>query len=94
MFHEAWLLDSGRFDDWLDLFADDGIYRVPSEPQQTVPIETANIIYEDLSLMRMRVQRGDHPQVHALEPGPRTLHTVDNVEAAPTADGGIAVRST
>ena len=81
LFHEARLLDLCGFEDWLNLFAEDGIYWIPSEPQQTDPIETVSIIYEDLSLMRMRVQRLVHPRAHALEPAPRTLHTVGNVEA-------------
>ena len=94
LFHEARLLDTNGFEDWLNLFADDGIYWVPSEPQQTDPIETVSIIYEDLSLMRMRVQRLSHPRAPALEPAPRTLHTVGNVEAAADANGVVTARST
>ena len=94
LFHEAWLLDTNRFDDWLKLFADDGIYWVPSQPQQTDPTETASIVYEDVSLLRMRVERLVHPRAHALAPAPRTLHTIGNVAVTTDSDNNVVARST
>ncbi len=38
--HEARLLDERRFEDWLDLFTDDGWYWVPIEPDQDNPHDT------------------------------------------------------
>ena len=35
--HETRLIDTHRFDEWLDLFADDGIYWMPLEWGQTDP---------------------------------------------------------
>jgi 3-phenylpropionate/cinnamic acid dioxygenase small subunit len=47
VYAEAELLDDGKFDDWLDLFADDGIYWIPAVPNQDDPLNTILIFYED-----------------------------------------------
>ena len=46
------LLDAGRFDDWLALFADDGRYWVPLQGARR-PIRSHNsLAYEDRLLLR------------------------------------------
>ncbi len=80
LFKEARLLDEGRFDDWLALFAEDGMYWVPSQPGQTDPLTTASIMYEDVAVLEMRVRRMAHPRAYALDPAPRTTHLVGNVD--------------
>jgi benzoate/toluate 1,2-dioxygenase beta subunit len=82
LYHEATLLDSGQFDAWLALFHPEGIYWLPSQLGQSDALETASIIYEDVNLLRLRVQRLQHPRAHALEPAPRTLHQVSNIRIA------------
>lgn len=79
LFHEAALLDAGRFEDWLDLFADDGIYWIPGEAGQTDPLGTVSIIYEDKPILAMRVERLGHPRIYSADPLPRTVHMVGNV---------------
>lgn len=81
LYHEARLLDAGRFADWLDLFAADGIYWVPSQPGQTDPRTVPSIIYEDRGLLALRVERLLHPRAHVLVPMPRTTHLLANLEA-------------
>ncbi|HUC61741.1 MAG TPA: aromatic-ring-hydroxylating dioxygenase subunit beta [Alphaproteobacteria bacterium] len=80
LFLEARLLDAGRFDEWLALFAPDAVYWVPSRPGQTDPRAVASIVYEDLPLLAMRVRRLTHPRAHVLAPMPRTTHLVTNVD--------------
>ena len=77
---EARLLDAGRFEEWLDLFTPDGIYWIPSRPQQTDPRGVASIIYEDRDILGLRVQRLCEARAHALSPMPRTTHLVGNVD--------------
>ena len=48
---EARLIDQHRFDEWLDLFADDGIYWMPLEWGQTDPRLTTSLMYEDKLLL-------------------------------------------
>ena len=55
LIHEAGLLDSRRFRDWMGLFADDGTYWVPAVPYQQSPFDQASLFYDDRDLMRTRV---------------------------------------
>ena len=44
---EARLLDAGRFEEWLALFAEDGFYWIPAGPGQSDPLNHLSIFYED-----------------------------------------------
>jgi hypothetical protein len=44
--HEAELLDQRRFEDWLKLFTEDGIYWIPVE-DGTDPLLEPSILYDD-----------------------------------------------
>lgn len=93
LIREARLLDEGKFEDWLALFADDGTYWVPSEPGQTDPKNVASIMYEDTAVLEMRVQRLAHPRAYALDPTPRTTHLVSNVTVEEPAGDRIVTRA-
>ncbi|HYM30514.1 MAG TPA: aromatic-ring-hydroxylating dioxygenase subunit beta [Candidatus Cybelea sp.] len=91
---EARMLDEGRYDEWLGLFTDDGIYWVPLEPGQTDPINHVSLFYEDRLLREMRVKRLRHPRAFSLEPPLRTARLVGNVMVDAGEGGEIIVRST
>lgn len=93
---EARLLDAGRFEEWLALFAEDGFYWVPAAPGQSDPLNHLSIFYEDKSVLGMRVRRLGHPRVYSAQPAPRTVHLVGSVTAARGGEPGIdcEVRST
>ncbi len=86
---EARLLDAGRFEEWLALFAEDGFYWVPAAPGQSDPLNHLSIFYEDKSVLGMRVRRLGHPRVYSAQPAPRTVHLVGNVTAARGDEPGI-----
>jgi benzoate/toluate 1,2-dioxygenase beta subunit len=88
LFHEARLLDEARFDEWLALFAPDGFYWIPASANQTDPIEHVSILYEDHTVLRMRIARLKHPHAYAITPFPRTVHMIGNVTGAPSAAPG------
>jgi benzoate/toluate 1,2-dioxygenase subunit beta len=89
---EARLLDEARFEDWLDLFTQDGVYWVPSRRGQTDPRGIASIIYEDRGILALRVRRLTEARAHALSPMPRTTHLIGNIELIEAAaDAGSAV---
>jgi 3-phenylpropionate/cinnamic acid dioxygenase small subunit len=92
--HEALLLDEGRFEAWLDLFAEDGRYWVPAEPDQESPLTHVSIMYEDKTVLRMRVRRLLHPRAYAHTPHPRTTHVVGNIDVVETVGTEIVARST
>ncbi|HUQ74120.1 MAG TPA: aromatic-ring-hydroxylating dioxygenase subunit beta [Burkholderiales bacterium] len=79
---EARLLDEQRYADWLALFADDGVYWIPTRPAQASPHEALSIIYEPKSLLAMRVERLQRKEMHVQSPPSRTVHHVSAVEVA------------
>jgi benzoate/toluate 1,2-dioxygenase beta subunit len=79
LFHEARLLDAGELDAWLELFTADATYWVPLERGQKDPLETSSLIYDDRTLLELRVKQVRHPRAHARLPLARTVHQVGNV---------------
>jgi benzoate/toluate 1,2-dioxygenase subunit beta len=79
LYHEARLLDTQRFEEWLELFTDDATYWVPLEQNQKDPVETSSIIHDDRTLLELRVRQARHPRAHARQPLARTVHQVGNV---------------
>ncbi len=79
LYHEARLLDTGRYEQWLALFTDDATYWVPLEQGQQDPFETSSIIHDDRTLLELRVKQLRHPRAHARQPLARTVHQVSNV---------------
>ena len=79
LYHEARLLDEQRLEDWLALFTDDATYWVPLEQGQKDPIGTSSIIYDDRTLLELRVKQARHPRAHSRLPLARTVHQVSNI---------------
>jgi benzoate/toluate 1,2-dioxygenase beta subunit len=79
LFREARLLDEHRLDEWLDLFTEDATYWVPLERDQKDPWNTSSIIFDDRTLLEIRVRQYQHPRAHARLPLARTCHQVGNV---------------
>jgi len=77
---EARLLDERRFEAWLELFAEDGIYWVPTRADQRSPQEALSLFYETRALLAMRVARLERPDMHAQAPASRTVHHVSGIE--------------
>ena len=79
LYAESQLLDCGRFAEWLALFADDGLYWLPSVREQVDPLGIPSIIYEDVGILAMRVERLLEARALVLTPMPRTTHLVTNI---------------
>lgn len=77
---EARLLDERRFAEWLALFAEDGVYWVPTRPDQASPQEALSLFYEPRALLEMRVARLERPGMHVQAPPSRTVHHVSAIE--------------
>jgi ethylbenzene dioxygenase subunit beta len=71
LIHEVQLLDERRFEEWRDLFAEDGVYWVPLEPDQVSP--------DDKQMMDIRFERLRHPNIHSQSPPHRTCHVIGNI---------------
>ncbi len=94
LFHEARLLDTHQFEDWLALFTDDSTYWVPLEAAQTDPLSTSSIIHDDRTLLELRVRQITHPRAHARRPLARTVHQIGNVQILSKDASELRVAST
>ena len=92
--YEAWLLDQGRLDQWLDLYTSDATYWIPLEAGQSDPLEVSSILYDDMTLLKVRVKQYADARAHARRPAARTVHQVGNVMVSYAADQAFGVTST
>jgi 3-phenylpropionate/cinnamic acid dioxygenase small subunit len=94
LYHEAWLLDRRRLDEWLGLFAEDATYWIPLQANQSDPLTTSSIVYDDRRLLEVRVRQFQHPRAHARTPAPRTVHQISNVHVLEAKGDELRVAST
>jgi 3-phenylpropionate/cinnamic acid dioxygenase small subunit len=73
---EARLIDQQRFEEWLDLFADDGRYWMPLEWQQTDPRLATSLMYEDKLLLQIRIERLKGNRTFSQKPRSRCHHVL------------------
>ena len=77
---EARLLDEKRFDEWYELFADDGHYWVPAVHGQKDPHLENSLAYEDRFLLKLRIERLKSPLAFSQQPPSRCQHLLQNPE--------------
>jgi benzoate/toluate 1,2-dioxygenase beta subunit len=92
---QAELLDRRSWDEWIDLFTDDGIYWMPLKEDQTDPENNPSIFYEDKALMAARAGRLRDVNAWGQQPPTRTIHLIGNVrlDGAQSRNGEVVVRS-
>src|SRR3954462_248287 len=79
LYRQAELLDEKRWQDYIDCFADDGMYWMPPEPSHATWEGMPSIFAEDKSLMTVRMKRVVHPDAWSQRPLWGTNHVVGNV---------------
>jgi 3-phenylpropionate/cinnamic acid dioxygenase small subunit len=79
LFRQAALLDAKRWQEWTELFADEGVYWMPVTPEQTDWLAEPSIFAEDRLLMEVRMGRLQHPNAWSQAPAWGTNHLVGNV---------------
>lgn len=84
VYAEARLLDELRFEDWLDLYTEDGHYWMPLAHGQTDARLHASLMYEDKLLLRVRVERLAGQRTFSQQPKSRCHHLLQ----APTVERG------
>ena len=91
---EAALLDAGRFDDWLSLFAPDGHYWVPLlGAQQADPVSHNSLAYEDRLLLQLRVERLKDPRAHSQHPRSICQHVLQRPVVERGDDEAVLLRT-
>lgn len=101
LYHEADLLDSRRFDEWLNLLADDIHYWMPLrrttqakevEKEFTVPGGMA-LFDDDKTILTMRIQRLAIGRAWAEDPPSRTRRLISNLRIDSIDEDELTVRS-
>jgi 3-phenylpropionate/cinnamic acid dioxygenase small subunit len=94
IFHEGNLLDARRYEEWLELLADDITYWVPNHAEDASPSEAGVIVLERLPALRARVARALDPLSPTQVAAARTRHFFTNVIVeSPAADEAIVTSS-
>ena len=81
---EAYLLDQGAWDEWLELYCENAVFWAPAWRDETTPTsdpdkELSLIYYESRRNLEERVWRARSGLSVASHPRPRTVHAVTNV---------------
>jgi benzoate/toluate 1,2-dioxygenase beta subunit len=93
LFKEARLLDEHRFEEWLNLYSSDCTYWVPLELNQQDALNTSSILYDDKTLMEIRIRQYAHARAHARNPLSRTVHAISNIQVESSNDSSYKVFS-
>jgi ethylbenzene dioxygenase beta subunit len=99
LYHEADLLDRGRFDEWLGLLDEAIEYEMPltltreRAEQARVHASAMQYLSENIESLRMRVARLNTEYAWAEDPPSRTRHVVGNVQVEAADGTELAVRS-
>jgi len=93
VYREARLMDEGRYEEWLSLWTEDGLYWVPCNHDDIDPMRDVSIIYDDRQRLGERVDRLKSGSVLAQEPKPRMRRVVSNVEIVARAGAEMTVQS-
>lgn len=76
VYDEARMLDEGRYDDWLALWLPDGHYWMPLDYKQTDPIHVTSLLYEDIFMLKLRVERLNGARTFSQKPKSRCHHVL------------------
>lgn len=96
---EAELLDSRRYQDWLNLLTEDIVYKMPVRVTKAHTLEGSILdgmdhFDEDMYSLKKRVQRFETEHAWAEDPPSRTRHFVSNVRVYPgDGDGEYTAKS-
>ena len=93
LYRQSELLDNKLWQDYIDLFTDDGVYWMPVTPEQTEWEGSPSIFAEDKYMMEVRMGRVTHPTAWSQAPMWSTSHVIGNVVLESESPGAWIVRS-
>ncbi len=76
IYAEARMLDEQRFDEWLALWLEEGHYWMPLDYQQTDPLLVTSLMYEDIFMLRLRIERLNGARTFSQKPKSRCNHVI------------------
>jgi 3-phenylpropionate/cinnamic acid dioxygenase small subunit len=93
LYREARLMDEHAYDEWLALWADDGLYWIPSNADDIDPQRHVSIVYENKTRMEDRIRRLKSGAAYAQDPKSRLSRVISNVEITEGDNGDVTVQS-
>jgi len=93
LLHEARMLDSGCFEDWLDGWTGDAVLWVPLSATAHPGVDQS-LLLDDHRRLRERVAWRKDPTAWGQRPPSLTTRVVGGIEAWPAAGGRMVARST
>lgn len=93
VYAEARMLDEQRYEEWLELFAEEGRYWMPLTPGQTDPRLQTSLMYEDKLLLRVRVERLSGARTFSQQPRSRSHHLLQQPSVESGGDGRWVLRT-
>lgn len=93
LYREARLIDDEKFEEWLDLFAEDALYWAPCNRYDIDPNTEVSLIYDDKARMNDRVWRLRSGLAYSQEPPSRLRHMLSNVEILASDGDTVSVSS-
>jgi len=93
LYRQSEFLDNKHWQDYIDLFTDDGVYWMPVMPEQSEWEGSASIFAEDKMLMQVRMGRVTHPNAWSQAPMWATNHVVGNIVIESETAKEVVVRS-
>ena len=76
VYDEVRMLDEGRYDDWLALWLPDGHYWMPLDYKQDDPLHVTSLLYEDMFMLKLRVERLNGARTFSQKPKSRCHHVI------------------
>ncbi|GAB2187777.1 aromatic-ring-hydroxylating dioxygenase subunit beta [Roseibium sp. LAB1] len=76
IYDEARMLDEGRYSEWLSLWLEDGHYWMPLDYKQTDPHLVTSLLFEDMFMLRLRVERLNGARTFSQKPKSRCHHVI------------------
>ncbi len=76
IYAEARMLDEGQYEQWLGLWMPDGHYWMPLDYKQSDPHLVTSLMYEDMFMLRLRVERLTGARTFSQKPRSRCHHVI------------------
>lgn len=89
---EADMLDHAEYAAWLDLWAPDGLYIVPIDPDTEDFANTLNYAHDDADMRAKRVARLTSGESVSTQPRARTVRSVSRLRVLGDQDGVLTLR--
>jgi 3-phenylpropionate/cinnamic acid dioxygenase small subunit len=86
-------MDEHRYQEWLSLWTDDGVYWVPCGREPGDPAREVSIIYDDRSKLADRAQYLETGTVREADARPLMRRVISNIEATALSDAETEVAS-